>query len=321
MIKKCLEPCPVCGNVEWHLILQRGVFKEDHTERVFDIVQCHDCGLGRTEPLLSYKELEPFYTDEYWHQTPALPGINMSLISRLQQRFIDVRLYATIKPILEKMTKGSRILDVGCGSGDVLRLMVKSGLTVSGVEPAKQAAEFAQRTFGSNVIQGTLEESAYPEGAFDGATLLHVLEHVPDPFNTLVEICRVIKPCGLILIEVPNITSWGFRVFRERWHPLDIPFHLYHFSPYALEKLVQRVGFRIKRRSYFSARASCASWALSLFPSLDPRRLRRIESKNRATTFKLIYLAVQLLTWPIAFLSATVKHGDVVSILAEKHAT
>jgi predicted SAM-dependent methyltransferase len=71
----------------------------------------------------------------------------------------------------------------------------------------------------------------------------HVLEHLPDPIGTLTEIRRILRPSGLLLIAVPNIGGLIARICKEHWLGVDVPRHLFHFSPETLKIALSRTGF------------------------------------------------------------------------------
>ena len=98
-----------------------------------------------------------------------------------------------------------------------------------------------------------------------------------------------------MVIEVPNIDSLGFRFFRNKWQPLEIPTHLNHFGPKTLSKVIlSDEKSQIIRKRYFSLRASPAALVLSIFPRLNPRRVREAKDGQRSF-FKLpIYLFFQM---------------------------
>ena len=285
----------------------------------FTIVQCAACAMAWTEPPVSAVDLEPYYAGHYW-EPPKQEGARSGPVTRLQQWIIDVRLSRVLRPLLVRMHRGARVLDVGCGPGESLRHIIDAGCSAYGVETSPQAAAQAQRT-GATVFAGTFVQARFEDDWFDGVAMIHVLEHVDDPVAALREAHRVLKPGGLLVIEVPNIESWGFALFGRRWRALDVPRHLYHFSPASLKPLLIREGFEIVRLSHFSARASAATWAGSMFTAMDPIRFRQREAAGRSTlVHKIAYLFLQAAFLTCALEGSAVRRGDVISVLARKTA-
>ena len=83
-----------------------------------------------------------------------------------------------------------------------------------------------------------LEECHFAEQYFDAVILWHVLEHLDHPQTTLALISRVLKPGGLLYLEVPNLTSLQSCTTGKNWFHLDLEHHLYHFSPDGLHRLL-----------------------------------------------------------------------------------
>jgi 2-polyprenyl-3-methyl-5-hydroxy-6-metoxy-1,4-benzoquinol methylase len=136
-----------------------------------------------------------------------------------------------------------RLLDVGCGSGEWLTFMRGLGWRVEGVDFDARAVEAAKRR-GLSVNYGALEQQNFKSNSFDAVTLNHVIEHVPDPIQTLTECARVLNDDGKLVISTPNTASLGHRVFKQHWRGLEPPRHLHIFSMESLTRLLQRVGFR-----------------------------------------------------------------------------
>jgi len=141
---------------------------------------------------------------------------------------------------------GGRLLEVGCGSGEALRVLAELGWDVEGVDFDRAAVDRA-RSHGLAVRQGSLREQQYPSESFDAVVMSHLIEHVPDP-RALVEECRrVLKPDGLLVILTPNARSWGHAVFHEHWFHLDPPRHLFLFHQETLRSVVEAAGLAVRR--------------------------------------------------------------------------
>jgi len=135
------------------------------------------------------------------------------------------------------------LVDVGCGRGDFLGRMRSLGWNVLGIEPDPVAAALAQQR-GVPVFRGTLNEAELPDATADQVSLNHVLEHVHDPLRLLRECHRVLRPGGRLVLFLPNIDSLGHRFFGRHWAGLDLPRHLFHFSPRSIDGLLRQSPFR-----------------------------------------------------------------------------
>ncbi len=135
------------------------------------------------------------------------------------------------------------LLDVGCGSGWLLKNMQELGWQVEGVDFDAAAVQNA-KSRGLSVRQGSLEAQQYPEDHFDAVTLCHLIEHVHAPLALLRECYRIIKPGGRLVVITPNIGSLGHKWFNSSWRGLEPPRHLNIFSTTALLRLTEHCPFK-----------------------------------------------------------------------------
>jgi SAM-dependent methyltransferase len=137
---------------------------------------------------------------------------------------------------------GGRVLDVGCGFGSLMEEMRATGCVPSGLDPSPEACGHC-RSRGFEVICAPLENTGIAAASYDGAVMWHSIEHLPDPRAALAEIVRVLKPGGTLTVYCPNAGSYAAAFFGACWQGWDPPFHLWHFTPVALKRLVEESGF------------------------------------------------------------------------------
>ncbi|MFQ5946472.1 MAG: class I SAM-dependent methyltransferase [Anaerolineae bacterium] len=146
----------------------------------------------------------------------------------------------------------NRLLDVGCGTGQFLKLARAQGWDVMGVEIAEADAESA-RGMGLPVVVGPLENSALPEPSFDVVTLWNVLDFAPDPVEQVSAVKQVLAPGGTLVVRVPNL-AFQSAVFRLSsvfpcWPPLVnllrkyYIFHQLSFNARTLRRTLEQGGF------------------------------------------------------------------------------
>jgi len=146
---------------------------------------------------------------------------------------------------------GDRIVDVGCGDGALAELLARSGMHVTGVEPAGYLRErFRDRLEGidpaSSVVDGLADRLPFADGEVTHVVMTEVLEHVPEPAAALAELRRVLAPGGLLCLSVP--TSYTELVFW-RLHPryAENATHERIFTKPELQRLIDRAGLKIER--------------------------------------------------------------------------
>ena len=98
---------------------------------------------------------------------------------------------------------------------------------------------------GLQVFVGDILDAPFPAQSFDVITCFNVFEHVYDPKEVLVRVAKWLKPGGVFYTLMPNIDSAGARIFQSYWYPLELPRHLYHFSPATLRKVAESAGLRV----------------------------------------------------------------------------
>ncbi len=227
-----------------------------------------DCGLVWLDPMPAEQELPRLYPHDYFthvaeesgQNTGSPPGPLTSAgwvhrLSRAAQtcarslrRACGMTRAAGRSVLwLRRESADARLLDVGCGNGDFLARMRLLGWHTTGVEPDKRAAHVAQTRYGLDVHCGSLDTLPTGVPAFDAITFSHVIEHLPNPLNTLKRSLRLLKPGGQLVVVTPNGTSLGSRYFGPDWVAWDPPRHLYVFTPRSLRRLLLGAGFGIER--------------------------------------------------------------------------
>jgi len=137
--------------------------------------------------------------------------------------------------------KLGRLLDFGCGGGFFLAEAAKQGWKTVGLEPLAGHAVYARAKFHLNIVTDVLHDDTFPPNFFDVITAFQVFEHLLSPVHDLSLLASCLKPGGLILIEVPNIDTWGVKLLKSK-HRHFVRDHLYFFSAKTLDKLVKICG-------------------------------------------------------------------------------
>jgi ubiquinone/menaquinone biosynthesis C-methylase UbiE len=136
--------------------------------------------------------------------------------------------------------RNGALLEVGCGSGKLLNVARAVGFECHGVEPSGDA----RRTLESIGCRSYpyIDDVTTSDRYFDVVVFDQSLEHIADPQGVLAVAVRLLKEGGLLVISVPNYTCNERRAFQGFWRHLDVPRHLYHFSPRAMRYIGDRFG-------------------------------------------------------------------------------
>lgn len=268
-----------------------------NSEQMFLIAECSGCGVLRTLPEMTERELAEFYPRDYWGGEEA----ELDWIRASQKEKTDF--------VSACELKGGTVLDVGCGAGFFLRALDQNKWKCFGVETGQAAATAAARALGEgHIFRGTLIESACADAAFDLVTFWSALEHTNEPRTYLIETRRIIKLGGSLIIQVPNAASYQARMFDGDWFALDAPRHRYHFTIQTLSSLLSETGFRLYRTTLFSK----AHNAHALRQSLKTKLLAETRSPASHAFF---YLSIPFIK-PFDWLMSAMGKGATLTLAA-----
>ena len=233
-----ISNCPVCfGSVFTDFLKTQDFFLSNEK---FTIKQCSGCGFKFTNPKPGLNELPKYYkSTEYISHSNANDGI----INKIYQK---VRAYTLKKKLqlIESYIPEGQILDIGCGTGEFLNTMQESNFLATGIEPNMEARQFAKRNYGLAVY----DEADIPglqKNKFDVISMWHVLEHVYNLDERISQIKDLISENGILIVAVPNPSSWDAKHYSKFWAAYDCPRHLYHFDQAAIKKLFSNYGFEV----------------------------------------------------------------------------
>lgn len=200
--------------------------------------QLRKCGVCSLVFAPAYADPDAIYVDGY---VDGSTSFGLDIANPVFQAYLH---YVGLKRVdaLEKVTGGpASLLDVGCGSGELLAAADERGWKVAGAEPVEQSAEMA-RARGLDVRTAMLQDSGLPERSFDVVSAFHVLEHMSEGVPFLQLIARWARPGGYVCIEVPNWRSFARRNSGDQWMHLRPLEHLAHYEPRTLAATLERAG-------------------------------------------------------------------------------
>jgi SAM-dependent methyltransferase len=170
---------------------------------------------------------------------------------------------------------GDSVLDVGCGNGLFLKYLGQLGsFHLHGIEPPGKSYSRASRLTGLKIKKGFLGAGDFPPQSLSLVTMFHVLEHVPNAWETMQTLAIFLKPGGHLIVSFPNIDSWQARLSRGQWLHLDPPRHLWFPAPKQFAKWVSLFGFEVVATRHFSLEQNIFGFIQSCFNLLSlPRDL------------------------------------------------
>src|SRR5579863_850229 len=215
--------------------------------------RCLVCGTEDTEPLLTapdrfhgasivYRLVRCTSCSLVWLENPPKPARMGEHYGPDYDRAVAAagdspeRWRGRVKEIAQYKSGGS-LLDLGCSSGAFLEAMKSPSWKLYGIEMSDEVASRAESATGGQVFVGDILDAPFAPGSFDVITCFHVFEHLYDPPAVLRKAAEWLKPGGIFFAMMPNIDSAGARIFQSYWYAMELPRHLFHFSPKSLGNL------------------------------------------------------------------------------------
>jgi len=279
-------PCPVCGAPAE--AAPRFVVNGHAIHR------CPACTAGFVHPLPAPEAAAALYDADYFRRGDKYAAAGPDPNRANDEAKLD---------LLLRFGAPQRLLDVGCALGGFLLAARDRGLSVTGVEVAEAAVRHAREVAGLEVIRGDLAGAGLPAGAFDAVTLWDVLEHLADPYPTLREAHRILKPGGLLALTTGDAASPWARLTGRFWHLLTPPQHLYYHTPRSIGRLLAATGFTPVHTGHPGKRATLGFIAFKAAEATGPPG-RLLRAVVRALGLGNVQLHVNL--------------GDIVTVVARK---
>jgi 2-polyprenyl-3-methyl-5-hydroxy-6-metoxy-1,4-benzoquinol methylase len=213
---------------------------KDHTvsDEVYQVMINNEYDMLVTSPVP--ENVADYYkSEDYISHTDS----KKSLLDKAYQAVKNITLKRKLKLINSFETSSKNILDVGAGTGDFLKVCKSNSWKVSGIEPSLNARKIAYKK-GVN-LQENLSE--FKNTNFDVITLWHVLEHVENLSEYILELHSLLADDGRLIIAVPNFKSDDANYYKEFWAAFDVPRHLWHFSQRSISKLFSEVHMVVEK--------------------------------------------------------------------------
>lgn len=232
--------CPLCGSSEFTI---RYAPQLDGAEDAFHyltekpchyrIVDCRACGMTYSSPIFDEEKIIQLYRACNTEQAQG-PAEEKAILANMRRYLARLRRDSGIQ--------SGRLLDIGCGLGQLLVEAREMGYDVFGVDPSEEAVAAARGQLGPDrVICSTYSEGLFPAEQFDLITLVHVIDHVVSPADLLKSIRKHLKPGGHAFIATHNIDSLLARITGRDFIAWSIQ-HISYYTPDTLRSLARMAG-------------------------------------------------------------------------------
>ena len=210
----------------------------------YKIVECVSCCFTHVMPIPNDDKIKKLYKEEFY--VKKKPKYFKEYEEDLDWWILTYKNYYNI---LEKHTKGRRLLEIGSGPGYFLRTGKKLGWRVLGIEPSKEAYQYSTN-LGVNVVNDYLTgEILRKYGKFDVVCAMFVLEHLIDPHGFVDDTKLLLKKGGLLFLIAPNdynplqIILNKKMGYKQWW--ISPPQHINYFNFQSINKFLTRKGFEV----------------------------------------------------------------------------
>lgn len=190
--------------------------------------------------------LDPYPTRQTNTVFEGLRGVERQQALETARQAYFLRHLLRIEKHMPSGVQKWRLMEIGCGSGVLLKAAIDRGWQANALELSPELAAIARRANPTAQITVT-NVLDYTDGAgdYDAVMALDVLEHVLDPTRMMLNCAALLKPGGLLLLQTPNTGSLRHRTQGKSWEMRDPQQHVNLFSPRGLRGLLDRTGFEV----------------------------------------------------------------------------
>jgi SAM-dependent methyltransferase len=226
----------------------------------FSVTEHPQFGFMQLNPIPTDRELDDFYKAKYYQllrQGGRAPEIRCLTSNtpeaEAERRWLNETLHADVFATIRDHAPSNRVLDAGCGTGELLRYLTAQNISAEGFEPSEEAAQCAVN-MGLKVSCRTIKQylAAYRQASrepFAAVTMMNVLEHVRDPISFLQDARELLMPGGILIVRVPNDfteiqAAAHAKVGGRQWW-VAIPDHINYFNVTSLSRVYESLGFAV----------------------------------------------------------------------------
>lgn len=266
VFNKEFSMCPVCNSSNIELAFNS--IDGEVSMSGFTLYLCKECYLYFVNPQPTSEWLEEYYNTDYLARTTQDGIVDFKTHFKNFGRGDAEKILLNIKRV---RTVG-RVLDIGCGTGGLVKVLHEDGFNVTGIDISKDAIIKAQELGPLNLINISIENFNTTE-RFDLIILYGVIEHLREPQKIIEKISNFLNKDGNLLIYTPLVNGLQFSYLREYAGLIMPPYHLFNFSYESILSLTKR----FKLIPILTINASCKGW----LPSIA----RRIGIQNSYNTW------------------------------------
>lgn len=233
--------CNICGSAD---IIKK--FSGQDIKDTLDLLWCRNCGLA----FLSQEPEDRTQEDKYWDNNKQKEIYTDNKIEVNFERDFEKKI-----KLINSITEKGRLLDIGCGTGQFLRVARKEGWDVYGLDISQEASRIAGEKYGIRVFVGKPEQFETCNTMFECVSLWDTIEHFKDPVVSLEAISSLLVPGGVIVLRTPNnnallrkiarfFAGFGIKSFLKYIYYAP---HYFYFNARTLKKILEKTGFKVEK--------------------------------------------------------------------------
>jgi SAM-dependent methyltransferase len=250
-----MNRCKICEN-ETGNQTYLGREMQFGTREEFEYVKCNNCGCLQIKEIPT--DLEKYYPPQYTAYTRVPVTIDPPYKALLKHQkakyclgnqlnlfgFVLSKIYGcdlTGKLRRAKVHFNDKILDVGTGNGRRLVTLRREGFSnLTGIDPyIKTDISY------DNGVKVIKMDILNVKEMYDFVMMNHSFEHMPNPFEVLKQIYRILKPGKIVMIRIPVVDSYSWYKYKENWVGFDPPRHLFIYNKKSIKTLAEKCGFEL----------------------------------------------------------------------------
>ncbi len=233
--------------------------------------KCNECNTLFISSIPNEEQINESYSNEYYGNLKDEKFSNSVVVKTIS--FFSKKRAKKLSKLLPNRAK---IMDFGCGNGRFLENLSKMGknFELHGIEINTKAALRAKSRLNNKAWIHTDSDlyTLFNANSFDAISCIHVFEHITEPVNILHEFAELIKPKGILLIVIPNIHSFQYKIFKSKWFHLDPPRHIHFYPPTLLISELQSRGFKLLSVNTFDIEQNPFGLTQSIFNTILSKR-------------------------------------------------
>lgn len=319
-MRELLDSCPICESKRILFLWN----SEDALHNSWRYDRCLDCGDIFLNPLPDEDQILKFYDENYY-------GVGHKRFKGIFEAMVVLFRHARARRAVKAIPRGGSVLDVGCGRGIFLEILSRRGYKCLGAELSELSGRDASKHV--QVLTGDFMKFSLPEESFDLVTFWQVIEHIRDPKAAFIELSRIIKTGGKLLIQAPNPESAQARIAGPYWFHLDPPRHIHSMPLKCLDGMAASAGFVREKYTTLNFEYSPFGILQSLYNVMGVNRdafynsmMSSKENSNSIAALKkaALWAASFLLTpvsIPLSLVEWFMGYGGIIEVVYRKSGT